>query len=483
MTQDPYRLDEELQLAAVQDDGTEDEFDGLDLENEQPVTATENSRRSLPKMPILIGGLGLLVVLGGGFYAYQTFFADMGPMGAPVIPPPPPQPMPPQAPPVPADMPPAGDAAVAPVGPNDPAAVLPPGTEAVPPGPDMPIDPVDPAVAPAEAVPADAAIDPADPDVASQVAVEKDVVEKTTETQVEPEPDVPPALAETVAENEDQPQIVTGESVRPEAMPEPSPTSALKPIDPESAAAAEKAAKTIAEVNKILGQDSGAVAATSTGMPALPPLPEVTPRARQVIVVKKAYSARSPQAVVAAGDRLIDAQQYEAAADVYAQQLKQNPSDPRALAGKAIALQRAGNAAEAMNTYDRLLQLNPRDVEALTNYLGLLQSQDPQQALSRLQQLATQYPENAAVAAQLGSVYARMRDTPNALRYLMQAQALDSNNPVYPFNLAVLYDRLGTTSRARAEYARALQLANDYPSRSAGVSVDVIRRRLASMRN
>jgi Flp pilus assembly protein TadD len=135
-------------------------------------------------------------------------------------------------------------------------------------------------------------------------------------------------------------------------------------------------------------------------------------------------------------------------------QLKKNPSDPLALAGKAQALQRAGRVDEALRTYDRLLQLNPRDLEALTNSLGLVQQQNPQKALTKLQSLVQQYPDNAAVAGQLATTQARMMDTPNALRNFQKAMALDPTNPTYPFNMAVLYDRLGSSTKRAQPIAR-----------------------------
>ncbi len=205
---------------------------------------------------------------------------------------------------------------------------------------------------------------------------------------------------------------------------------------------------------------------------------EVTPRAKQVIIVKKSYSAQSGQAINAAGDRVLAAGQYNDAAAMYDRQIKNNPSDILALAGRALALQKAGRTDEAIKVYDRLLQLNPRDVGALTNSLGLLQQQDPQKSLGRLQALSQQYPENAAVAGQLAMAQARLMDTPNALRSFQKAMALDPTSPVYPFNIAVLYDRLGTADKARESYRRALDVANAYPDRAGEVPLDLARERL-----
>jgi Flp pilus assembly protein TadD len=259
----------------------------------------------------------------------------------------------------------------------------------------------------------------------------------------------------------------------------------LKPIDatvtPPTAAQTQKTADAVKE---ILGKDaivSDQVKQAQTAKMTEPT--EVTPHAREVIVVKKAYNASSSQAVNAAGVRILSAGQYNEAADMFDSQLKKNPSDPLALAGKAQALQRAGRIDEALRTYDRLLQLNPRDLEALTNSLGLVQQQNPQKALTKLQSLVQQYPDNAAVAGQLATTQARMMDTPNALRNFQKAMALDPTNPTYPFNMAVLYDRLGSSDKARATYRQALDVANAYPQKASNVPLQVIRDRMASMSN
>ncbi len=268
------------------------------------------------------------------------------------------------------------------------------------------------------------------------------------------------------------------------AMPAPA-QDQLKPIDatvtPPTAAQTQKTADAVKE---ILGKDaivSDQVKQAQTAKMTEPT--EVTPHAREVIVVKKAYSASSSQAVNAAGGRILAAGQYNEAADMFDSQLKKNPSDPLALAGKAQALQRAGRVDEALRTYDRLLQLNPRDLEALTNSLGLVQQQNPQKALTKLQSMVQQYPDNAAVAGQLATTQARLMDTPNALRNFQKAMALDPTNPTYPFNMAVLYDRLGSVDKARATYRQALDVAGAYPHKASNVPLQVIRDRMASIGN
>lgn len=512
MTEDPYRLDDDLHLSSIDND-FDDEYDGLDTQH------GHEPKRGLKKMPLVLAMMMTVFVAGAGYIAYQMFVVDVGPL-APAQPP---LSMAQQQPPFMGDemMPPMADAApmhdmsgqAAPPMEN---ADMPPVTdesgiaaEAMLPPPvmdgmetaDTDMPPADGFVEEASVEFVDAAIvDPAAEQAVVAEAAPSDVVPMET-MPVDAAPVVTAEIATDVVADmpAEMPEPVT-------AVAEAPPEALLQPIDPVpavTAPAAKKAApatiqenveamvatakttssaasKQADEVQKIL-ESAGISKNAASAAPVAPPPPvEVTPRAREVIVVTRSHGAQSPQAVIAAGDRVLQANQYGAAAEIYDNQLRQNPSDPLALAGKALALQKAGDHIEAMNTYERLLNLNPRDIEALTNYLGLLQQQDPQQALVRLQALSAQYPQNAAVSGQLGMLYARIMDTPNAIRQFQTAAALDSTNATYPFNLAVLYDRLGSKDKARHEYRRALGLVRDYPSR-ADVSIEVIRQRLHAL--
>ncbi len=257
----------------------------------------------------------------------------------------------------------------------------------------------------------------------------------------------------------------------------------------------DKTAQTIAAVNEILGKEitpsnlavskADAIVAEAANQPPsaqdASQSREMISRAQQVIHVKRVSSEKSPQAVLAAGDRVMRVHQYDDAVKIYDQALKKNPSNAVALSGKALALQKSGDTKAAMGIYQRLLDLNPRDLDSLTNYLGLLQKQNPDEAMGRLDVLAEKYPDNAAIAGQIGAVFASQKDAPNALRYFMKANALDDENPTYPFNIAVLYDRMGNGVKARSYYGQALGIIRENPEMAGGLSAEKIRDRLRAL--
>ena len=500
MALDPNQLDDDkLPLTADHDDGYDE------LEERLSLTPP---RKKAP-VPLIILGV-LLVGMGGAYFAFEYFMGgddvaiahqrpvDLAPNLAPDMADSTPT-LPEQA----GNLPPSDGLSPLPNDVTDPNAVDPnaPINEALDPdvattAPDgtVPADvsTVDAAVASSGDVTAAAPsadptdpVDPVDPAVTTDPAVSAD-----------------PAAAEAVvADAAIQPQEAAGtlQPVDQNVMPVPA-QQQLQPIDPnavvEKAATSlspqqQKTADTLAAVNEILGTPTtpspavDGMAPISTvapnATPAAAPPVEVKSRAHPVIKVTKSYSAQSPQAMIAAGDRVLDSQQYGAAIDIFDKQLRSNPSDPQALAGKALALQKSGRSTEALDAYQRLIDLNPRDVQSLTNYLGLLQKQKPDEAMSRLNSLSQQYPDNAAVAGQIASVFAGQNDAPSALRYFMKAKALDDRNPTYPFNIAVLYDRMGNGPKAKSFYREALTLARGNRSMAPSVPVDAIINRMRTL--
>jgi tetratricopeptide (TPR) repeat protein len=419
------------------------EFDDLNASDDTEYAAPKPKSR----MGFLLGLLALLGLSGGGFVAYTMFV----PADDFAYAPPPPvaaQAPAPEAAPVVADAPLLTEAIPAPA-----AAELSPAATVI-------TDAETPAPA------AEAVIPQTDPVAAVTAGSEAPVA-------AEPAAAMPEAVPAPVATID----AVNDALAETEAVPAAPPQQQLQPIEPVT-----KEEKTAEAVKEILGADAPMKPSEQDAqLNNIAKQVEVTPRAKQVIIVKKAYSAQSAEAMNAAGDRVLKAGGYADAVKIYDSRLQNNPSDPIALAGKAQALQQEGQDDAAMAVWQRLLELNPRDVEALTNYLGLLQKQQPDEALEKLKELSAQYPENAGVAAQIAMASATLTDTPTALKNFRKAIALDPTEPTYPFNMAVLYDRLGTTDKAREGYTRALNVVRDFPEKASRVPVEIIRARLRAL--
>lgn len=207
----------------------------------------------------------------------------------------------------------------------------------------------------------------------------------------------------------------------------------------------------------------------------------VRPLPKQYLVVKKEKNANDFDARLMAARSALSQGSYQSALELFDDLYKKNPADIRVQMGRAVALQKLGQVDEAMNAYQGVLRKDPRNIEAMTNMLGLLKGKDAPTAIKKLQQLRDLYPANADVAAQLGMVYGVTGDYNNAIKYLDIADSLKPGNPTVLYNRAVAYDHMGNSAQAATLYRQILLLASDGVLDQA-FPLDVVRQRLATMR-
>lgn len=201
------------------------------------------------------------------------------------------------------------------------------------------------------------------------------------------------------------------------------------------------------------------------------------PKGFLVMDVAPATSRNSGSQMLAAQRHLKDGKPSEALRaydDLYAQ----HPNDETVMMGRALALQQAGRDSDALVVYEQLLNLNARNLDALTNMLGILSKQDPAMAASKLESLRMTYPSDSKIAAQLGVAYGALRNYGAAQQALESAQRMDPQNAFYVYNLAIIYDRQGKREQAARAYRSALDLAEKGKT-SQPIPKDAIYKRLA----
>ncbi len=135
-----------------------------------------------------------------------------------------------------------------------------------------------------------------------------------------------------------------------------------------------------------------------------------------------------------------------------------SPKDTNIIFKQAVAYQQMGNFDAALKQYERILKINPANLDALTNMLGILKERSPNLALRKLKELREIYPDNAGIAAQLSVVYGRLKHYSEAIKYLDIASGLDEPNAYYAFNKAVYLDHLGRRGEATEMYKQALTM-------------------------
>ncbi len=199
------------------------------------------------------------------------------------------------------------------------------------------------------------------------------------------------------------------------------------------------------------------------------------------IVVRKDHASGEMDTRLKVARIALMENRFTAAVQLFEEMKGDYPRDERVLMGYALSLQQAGRVDESLMAYESVLSANPKNLEALTNMLGILKASNPALAVEKLEELRTVYPYSADIAAQLGTAYAALKNYDAALQYLDMADALEPGNAYVYYNKAVLYDHMGQQNMATSMYRRILQLHSE-GRLSEPLPLEAIRRRLSSMR-
>ena len=208
--------------------------------------------------------------------------------------------------------------------------------------------------------------------------------------------------------------------------------------------------------------------------------PELEPASR-FVVVKKAHEASDTDAQIVAANRALKLGRYDAALEMFDGLYAKNKRDQRILMGRAVAQQHSGLNDSAIRTYEELLDINPKNADALVNMMGLLREQYPEVALRRLLELQKKFPDSAGIAAQIGVTQAGLGHTEDAIKYLGIASTLEPQNAQHVYNMAIVADRKGGVKQAIAYYEQALQIDSVY-GKGRTLPRDTIQDRLSKLR-
>lgn len=206
--------------------------------------------------------------------------------------------------------------------------------------------------------------------------------------------------------------------------------------------------------------DADAVASSSAlGQSSVPRQvdPKYVPGSRYVIVRKDA-EAGSFTARLTAAQRANDLGRHSAALELYEQLYKESPKSKSVLLGLAIAQQNSGFTQSAIGTYEELLNIDSKNIDAEVNMLGLIMQNYPAIAFQKLIALWEKDSSNPAIAAQVGLTSAKLGNVEDAMRFLGIAASLEPNNASHYYNLAVVTDRAGAYQDAIDFYQKSLEV-------------------------
>ncbi len=209
--------------------------------------------------------------------------------------------------------------------------------------------------------------------------------------------------------------------------------------------------------------------------------PKYEPGSRYVTVTKNAGSDSFSAQLISA-QRALKLGRYTSALEIYERLYSGNSKNPRVLMGLAVAQQISGFNESALATYEELLKVSPNDADATVNMLGLVSSQNPDNAYNLLSNMWAKNNRNPSIAAQLGLTAAELGEYETAIKYLGIASSMEPNNPNHYYNIAVVSDRAGMVKQAIEFYQKTLEMD---ASTSSGkkLSRDVVYDRLAKLRS
>ena len=172
--------------------------------------------------------------------------------------------------------------------------------------------------------------------------------------------------------------------------------------------------------------------------------------------------------------------QLELSQQKFSEVLSLEPKNITAMIGLGGIATSKGQYYVAMDYYQQALNVEPNSLEVYEAIANL----SPNIKLNSdwndsLKNMATIYPDSAALQFALGNLYASSNDWLAAQESYFNAYSLDMNNPDFAVNLAISLDQLGKYALAGQYYTQALALAG---SKKVNFIVLDIKNRLISIR-
>ncbi|MGQ9724962.1 MAG: tetratricopeptide repeat protein [Tepidimonas sp.] len=169
-------------------------------------------------------------------------------------------------------------------------------------------------------------------------------------------------------------------------------------------------------------------------------------------------------------------QNWSAAAQAWADVLRQQPRSLEAWLGSGLALYQTQRFEQALQAYQRALAVDPRSEAARQGWWTVLARVDPPQASLALQSWLEEHASDAAAWRALGQAQARLRRWADASQAWERALALDAQRADVWANLGVALDHLKRHAQAASAYEQALRWPMPEASRRQ------IEQRLAALR-
>jgi putative PEP-CTERM system TPR-repeat lipoprotein len=151
--------------------------------------------------------------------------------------------------------------------------------------------------------------------------------------------------------------------------------------------------------------------------------------------------------------------QYDAALASFEQAGNASPHSPAPLLNQAMLLQAMGKQKQAIDTYNKVLGVDPQNALAMNNlaFLNAETGTNLDQAMTYAERAKKQFPDNPDITDTLGYVYYQKNLNNEALRIFRQIVQDHPRNPTFHFHLAMALLKEGDKDGARLEAEKALK--------------------------
>ena len=176
-------------------------------------------------------------------------------------------------------------------------------------------------------------------------------------------------------------------------------------------------------------------------------------------------SFAGPEAGFVMGELLRCKEEFQQAAEIYTEVLRQNPDFPQVHTKLSLVLYKMGDSEEALREAKLALTQNPEDAEAHKNVgLALEDLRKFDAAASEYREALRIKPDYALVHFDLGLLLYHVHDFPKAISEYKAAIALNPKDPSSHTNLGLLYAEMGDEPSAIREQREAKRLDPNDPA-------------------
>lgn len=176
-------------------------------------------------------------------------------------------------------------------------------------------------------------------------------------------------------------------------------------------------------------------------------------------------------------------EQYEVAIKLFKDVIAVEPNNSYAKFSLAVIYQKLGQYNQAKVLYREMLKNDPENKdEIIENMLSIFIEETPRSAVYLLSRLEAQNPTSAYIAAQSALAYEKVKDYEKSALRLKKAISLQPDRVDYKYNLAVVYDEMGSYSKAIDAYYDVIKSYNNSENVKTA-SVEQIKKRIESIKS